>query len=329
MWYRGWLASMLCVTILGTASAQFSNSGTGNLRVHVLWADSDHPAPKHLLVQLMEGSSTVPVQTSYTNDTGWVDFGRLSVGDYHIVVSGDGIQRTESEQFEVDSRKITQTQDVSVRPELSSEAGGTGGTMIGAADLSVPNAATKEFKKGNDAMGHEDWKKAEEHFNKAIEIYPQYAAALTNLGVVYGRLNDASGEREALQKAIYANDHYAPAYFNLAVLCIKQSSFVEAEGLLTKAVPLDPMNAKTLMFLANMQLMNQKYDAAIASAQRVHSMPHDNLALTHFIAARAYEHENRPKDALAELQLFLKEEPQGPRADHIREEVKMVQGRMQ
>ena len=93
MWYRGWLASMLCVTILGTASAQFSNSGTGNLRVHVLWADSDHPAPKHLLVQLMEGSSTVPVQTSYTNDTGWVDFGRLSVGDYHIVVSGDDIQR--------------------------------------------------------------------------------------------------------------------------------------------------------------------------------------------------------------------------------------------
>jgi tetratricopeptide (TPR) repeat protein len=297
--------------------------------VHVLWADSDRAAPKHLLVQLMEGSSTVPVQTSYTNDTGWVDFGRLSVGDYHVVVTGDGIQRAESDQFEVDSRKITQTQEVSVRPIATGGAGASGGAMIGAADLNVPNAATKEFKKGNDAMGHEDWKKAEEHFNKAIEIYPQYAAALTNLGVVYGRLNDATDEREALQKAIYANDHYAPAYFNLAVLCIKQNSFVEAEGLLTKAVPLDPTNAKMLMFLANMQLMNQKFDAAIASAQRVHSMPHDNLALTHFIAARAFEHENRPKDALAELQLFLKEEPQGPRADHIREEVKMVKSRMQ
>lgn len=328
MRYRGWLASALSVVLLGSVSAQFTGSGTGNLRVHVLWADSDHPAPKHLMVQLMEGSSGVPVANSFTSDTGWVDFAHLSVGEYHVVVTGDGIQQTESEQFEVDTRKMTQTQDVYVRAAHGPESNG-GGPMVGAADLNIPSAASKEFKKGNDAIGREDWKKAEEHLNKAIDIYPQYAAALTNLGVVYGRLNDAAEERTVLERAISANDHYAPAYFNLAVLCIKENSFVEAEGLLTKAVPLDPTNAKTLMFLANMQLMNKKYDAAIASAQRVHSMPHQNLALTHFIAARAYERENRPKDALGELQLFLKEEPQGPRADHIREEIKIVQNQMQ
>ena len=267
----------------------------------------------------------------YTSDMGWVEFSHLQVGEYHVVVEGDGIQRTESDQFEVDSRKMTQTQEVYVHPAqaASPRSDAVGGAMVSAADLNVPASAAREFKKGNDALTREEWKKAAEHLNKAVEIYPQYAAALTNLGVVYGKLNDPASERGALQKAIAANDHYAPAYFNLAVLCIKQNAYTEAQGLLQKAVPLDPTNARTLMFLANMQLLNQQYDAAIASVQRVHSLPHQNLALAHFIAARAYEHENRPKDAVAELQVFLNEEPQGPRADHIREELKAVQQHMQ
>jgi len=327
MWYRGLLASAVSILLIGAANAQSTGSGMGNLRVHVLYSDSDHPVPRQLRILLMEGSRNTPVATAYTSDNGWAEFGRLPVGDYHLVVEGDGIQRTDSDQFEVDSRKMTQTQEVYVRSAQAASPGG--GTMVSTAELNVPANAAKEFKKGNDALTREEWRKAEEHLNKAVEIYPQYAAALTNLGVVYGKLNDPVSERSALQKAIAANDHYAPAYFNLAVLCIKQNAYTEAQDLLQRAVPLDPTNARMLMFLANMQLLNQQYDAAIASAQRVHSLPHQNLALAHFIAARAYEHENRLKDAVAELQVFLNEEPQGPRADHIREELMAVQRHMQ
>jgi tetratricopeptide (TPR) repeat protein len=327
MQFRGLLASLLGTVLLANANAQFPGSGSGNLRVRVLFADSDHPAPKQSLVQLMAGSSSTPVATNYTGETGWVEFAHLQVGDYHVLVSGDGIQRTESDMFEVDSRKMTQTQYVYVHSdkEGTSTSDSRGGPMVSAADLNLPSGASKEFKKGNDAMAREEWKNAADHFHRALEIYPKYAPALTNLAVVYSHLNDPAGEREALDKAIVANDHYAPAYLNLAVLCMKQSAFTEAEYLLLKAVPLDPTSARTFLFLANVQLLNRQFDAAIASAQRVHELPHQNLALAHFIAARAYEHENRPQDALAELQLFLKEEPQGPRADHVREELKYVQ----
>jgi hypothetical protein len=59
----------------------------------------------------------------------------------------------------------------------------------------------------------------------------------------------------------------------------------------------------------------------------VHSIPHQGLALIHFIAARAFESLNRPQDALMELQMFLTEEPKGVRADHVRDEIARIKSR--
>ncbi len=53
-------------------------------------------------------------------------------------------------------------------------------------------------------------------------------------------------------------------------------------------------------------------------------MPHQNFAVVHYVAARALERENRLQDAFAELQIFLTEEPSGPRADHVREEIAQI-----
>jgi len=57
----------------------------------------------------------------------------------------------------------------------------------------------------------------------------------------------------------------------------------------------------------------------------VHTLPHQNFAVVHYIAARALERENRLQDAMAELQVFLTEEPKGARADHVREEIAQIQ----
>ena len=331
MWYRCLLASVLGSILLNSASAQFSGQGAGNLRVRVLYENDDHAAARNLLVQLMTGPSSSPVANAYTNDSGYVEFPRVSVGEYHVIVTGDGIEKADSGMFEVDPRKITQSQYVYVRRisegQPASRAGGW--SMTSASDLAVPDGARKEFRKGAEAIAHQNWDKAVDHLNKAVMAYPQYAAAYNALGVVYGHANDTARQREALEKAIGLDDHFAPAYVNLAELCIRQKDTVQAETLLLKAVPLDPTSAKSYLLLADAQLLNQKYDAAISNAQKVHALPHERLALAHYIAARAYEHKNRPQDALAELQLFLKEEPQGPGADHVREEVKLVQQHVQ
>jgi hypothetical protein len=47
--------------------------------------------------------------------------------------------------------------------------------------------------------------------------------------------------------------------------------------------------------------------------------------VAHYVAARVFEYENRPADAVAELQTFLSEETPGPRADVARKEMTALQ----
>ncbi len=332
MQYQRWLAPLLFCFLIPHAQAQRGGPGgglqmsTGSVHIHVVYAD-DRRAGKNLLVRLMQGPSSTPVQTTYTNDAGKADFWNISVGDYHVVVSGEGIQTTDSAMFEIDARQVSQAQYVTVRqidatgPKPASSSSGS----VSASDLNVPNKARKELDKANEAMARQDWSKAVELLNKAIAIYPQYVGAYNNLGVVYSRMNDTAHEREALEKAISMDAHFAPACENLAKLYLRQKDFSQAEALLAKALSVDPNNAQNLTLMADTQYMQQHYDAAIATAQRAHSLVKQHPSAIHYIAAKAYEQQNRKDQALAEFQVFLKEEPAGPRADHVRSDIAKMQ----
>lgn len=310
------------IILAALVSAQMSN-GWGNVRVHIIYKN-DRRAPMHLLVRLLAGSSSSQVTDGYTNESGVVVFDHVSVGTYHLEVSGDGIRKVESEQFEVDSRKISQTQFVTVERTDDGNSAGSGSATVSAKDFAIPERARREFDMAAEAMIRQEWKRAEGHLNKAIAIYPSYAAAYNNLGVVYGKLNEPAHERAALQRAVSVDDHFASAYVNLATLAIRQQDFEGAQAFLEKAVPLNPNDTHALLLLANVQLLNKNFDAAIATVGRIHSLPHPNLAVAHYIAARAYERENRLPEAKAELLVFLEEEPKGERADHVRDELKLV-----
>ena len=149
--------------------------------------------------------------------------------------------------------------------------------------------------------------------------------AYNNLGVVYARMNDEVHEQQALEKALSLDEHLAPARQNLVKVYLRQKAYPQAETLLIKGLSGDPNNGQYLMLMADVQYVQGHYDAAIATAQKVHALPNDHPAVAHYIAAKAYEHESRSKEALAEFQMFLKEEPTGPRADHVRADMAKMQ----
>ncbi len=299
----------------------------GDVRIHVV-LNNDRNAGGNLLVRLMEGSSNTVVATTYTNDVGQAQFLLVTIGNYHVEISGVGIQTTVSETFEVDSRKMTQTQYVRVNKETeetSEKPLSTRSPMISAADLNVPEKARKEVDKANEAMAQQEWKKALEHLDKAIAIAPQYATAYNNLGVLYDKMNDIPHEEEALQKAVSVDGHFAPALLNYGKLCLRQKNPVEAEALLQKAASASANDPDILMLLSYAEYMNRHFDAAISNALQAHSSGHDHSSFVHYIAARAYQQQNQQQQALAEFQDFLKEEPKGPRADQVRADMVKIQ----
>jgi tetratricopeptide (TPR) repeat protein len=315
------LTAPLLLVLLLLPSALTQNR-SGSLKVRVTLPDG-RACNTVVRVQLM-GGSTSPLADGYTNDVGMTEFNNLEIGNYHLIVSGEGIEQTDSGMFAVDNRRTSQYLFVTVKPARNVDQGHInlpGAPLVGAADLNIPEKAAMEFDKATKLMAKQDWKKAIERLNRALAIYPKYAAAYNNLGVIYARLGDRPREREALQKAVSLNDHFAPAFVNLAKMAIADRDMPQAETLLDKATAFDPASSPTLILLANVELLDHHYNQAIATCQKAHSLAQDSHALAHYIAARALQHENRPSDAAAEFQIFLQEEPTGERAEAVRKEL--------
>lgn len=318
----------LPLLLVPCALAQFGRvDNYGNVRLRVVFSDG-HRCNVQAHVVLMNSDNNTPVADTYTNDECMADFAGLAVGDYHMLISGEGIEETDSGIVQVDSRKSTQSLFVTVKRAGEGEASSakpSGPPTVSAVDLNIPDNAKREYEKAAAPLSKGEWKKAKELILKALAIYPRFAAAYNDLGVIYARLGDRIHEREALQKAVSYNDHFSEAYVNLGKMSIVDRNFPDAEGFLNKAVSSDPGNPATLMLLANVELLDRHFDDAIANCRKVHSLPHSSQTLVHYIAARALMHENRPAEALVELQTFLTEEPSGPRADAVRAEMSKLQ----
>jgi tetratricopeptide (TPR) repeat protein len=255
----------------------------GNVHVYVTFAD-DRAVPEQLKLSLVSGSNGNQVAQTFTNDHGQAQFTDVVIGNYRVVVSGQGIQTTESEEFEIDARKGAQSVFIRVRAnaENGEARSNPGNATVSTADLKVPKEASKEFDKATELMSKQKWNRAIERLNKAVTLYPNYAQAYNNLGVAYARLGDADKEREALQQAVTANDHFAPAFLNLGQMEMKLQNFNAAENDLEKASLLNSGDVRTLVLLAQAELLNTHFQEVIATAHKVHAMSHASFARIHY-----------------------------------------------
>jgi Tfp pilus assembly protein PilF len=314
---------LFLVTLVPCVVAQSdSDISRGSNRVRIrIESESNRACDVRTRVSLMSNSGPA-VAEGYANTQCVVEFFSVPAGNYHVVVSGPGIAG--AREFEIDANK-TQELEVPVSALGEPKAVGAGSATVAANELTIPRSAKKKFESASQLIAKNNLPKALDQLHKAIDIDPTYAEAYNDLGVVYGRMGDKTQSREALQKAIRLNDRLAPAYVNLARLEIADRNFPEAEKLLGKATATGLNDAPTLILLASVELLTQHYDRAVANCHKAHATPQIPHAAAHYIAARAYEHENRPAEALAELRTFLSEEQTGVRAAAARKEMANLQ----
>ena len=307
------------VLLIGSAIAQDAASTVRRVRVRVDFASGTCDSSTH--VKLL-GHSGLTAEAN-TNDQCEVEFSNIPEGTYQLSVSGQNLISTDDT---IRASNGSAEFDVKVKPANESVGmpGAAAAPFVSATDLAIPSKAQKDFDKAQALIDRHDFKKAIQMLNEAIAIYPNYAGAYNNLGVIYSREGDREKERDALMKALSINDHFAPAYVNLGRMDIATGDFAGAETQLNKASSYDPLDAMTLVLLTYSEFMNHHFDQVIATSHRAHGLqgPH---AFAHQVAARAYEQKRDGVNAIAELQLFLREEPTGQRADIARKELAQVQ----
>jgi outer membrane protein assembly factor BamD (BamD/ComL family) len=201
------------------------------------------------------------------------------------------------------------------------------GATVSATGLRAPKDAKKAYDKGHHAIAGNKLPEAQQDLEKAVQLYPQYAAAWLDLGWVYSQQNQLDKARTAFEQARTADGMFVPAYVGLASVALRESKWKDAADLSAHATGLDTVDFPAAFYyncLANYRLGNlvqaekSGRKAEMLGAQR--SFPQVSLLLGIMLANR-----QDYAEAADELRAYLKAAPTAPNADKVRQQLAEVE----
>ncbi len=328
---RRFLFVPLLFTFVSVAVGQHQRQSETPCDVTVRVRNSqDRALDTPLQVELLSPQGT-PMMAVHVMGENTAQFQVMPGTTFRLRVSGPGIETTTSDAIYIEQWEHSRSETVNVNTietaQQNKPNNGAGSSpTVSLTEMNVPSKARDELQKGSEAFAKGDLKKAQEHFEKATTIYPQFARAYTNLGVIAIKEGDRAKAREMFSKSISVDERFLPGYVDLARMDFQDKDYQQAEKLLQKIMSVNPSVPDAVALLASAEYMNKEYDKALADALRVQQLPkHEQFTDVYLIAAQVYEMQKRPHDALAQYQRFLKESPNSPRAPMVQKQVAQLQ----
>ncbi len=192
--------------------------------------------------------------------------------------------------------------------------------MIGAATLKIPGKAKGEYRKGCSDLKDKKLASAEDHLRKAVQEYPQYAAAWTLLGQVLDAGNRIEEARTACSQASGADSSYVPAYLCLADVAAQLHEWHQTLDQANRALALDPVqnlygnfySAMAQFHLSNLTTA-EKNALETIDADHLHRVPQ-----AHLLLAQIYGAKHDLYGVSVQLRAYLKLAPSSPVSAAVR-----------
>ena len=191
---------------------------------------------------------------------------------------------------------------------------------ISATALKVPGRAKGEYQKACNDLKVKKLDSAEEHVRKAVQLYPQYAAAWALLGQVLEAGKHIEDARDACAKASGVDARYAPAYLCLADLAAQVNDWHLALDFADRSLALVPQqNIYGHFYSAMAQFHLEQLPQAASDAQKAidddvsHRVPQ-----AHLLLAQIYGAQNDLYGVSVQLRAYLKAAPNAPDAAAVK-----------
>jgi tetratricopeptide (TPR) repeat protein len=168
---------------------------------------------------------------------------------------------------------------------------------------------------------------AQKHLQRALEIYPNYADALTMRAILELTDRNVAAAVSDTQKAIQSDGSYALAYTVMGSALNASGSFDEALRVLQRGQSLAPDAWQTYFEQGKAYLGKSDYQASIQQLDRAASLAQDQFPMIHVLRARALMGLNQNGDAVAELEAYLAKEPNGGESAQARAMLEKVRGK--
>lgn len=116
------------------------------------------------------------------------------------------------------------------------------GFTISATSAAAPPKARKDYEKGTEQFRKGKFDEAQKKLEEAVSLYPNYAVAWVELGRAHVQKHNASGAKEAFQRAISADSKLVTPYEELARLALAEKDWTQLDAATDKLLELNPVS---------------------------------------------------------------------------------------
>lgn len=201
------------------------------------------------------------------------------------------------------------------------------GTTISLTSLNAPSPAMHAYQKAQRAAAEQKLAEAAKELEKAVQIYPQFAAAWTMLGDLHAQANQLAQARAEYTQALAADPQFVNPCFKLVLVSSQEKKWEEALQFAEKAEGMNASAYPSIYFygaVANFNL--HRLPAAEESAKKFKSLDtehlHPDVAL---LLSLLLERRLDYVGAAQQLREYLAAVPNAPNAEALQEKARRLE----
>lgn len=330
---------LVALAVPGAASAQVGgtdSSGTGGM--HSIQGRLVGPSGRRsdLRLKVRLESSGAGNNYVFSDGNGTFRFTSLSPGSYTIIVEGGEEFETGRETVLIESSTISTSRGVvgtpferplTVQVYLRPKREGAEQTQPGVLNASlanVPKPALDLYNRGSEAARKNENERAADLLKLAVESYPNFPAALSELGVTYLKLKRPEKAAESLSAALKLapEDHGTLLAYGRALLELRRPA--EAEEQFRKALRKHAASPSAHLYLGMILLGRREFGEAERELREATGAGGGEAARAHYYLGGLYWELKQYKRAADELESYLKLTPSAPDAERLRATIKAL-----
>ena len=279
--------------------------------------ENGKPFPARNQVVFLHGTTTPFYAQTLAGRDGGFKFKKLPPGAYQLAAAvprvGEMRKTVEVGPSFADSKRVIVTQVSFGKSDVIEK-----NQSISTVELSVPQNAKQEFARAQDRLSRQDVEGSIQHLKKAVEIAPQFSAAWNNLGTIAYQSSQFDQAEKYFREALKQDpDAYYPLV-NLGGTLLSLEKYEESLPINARAVRERPTDPLAQSQLGQSYFFLGQLDTAESHLMKAKSLDPSHFSHPQLILMKLYARRSQGKEALMEMEEFLRLHPDSHAASQIR-----------
>ncbi len=332
------LACLVCLpqsVALAQSGGGVDTMGTGG--IHVIQGRVFLPSGRisDARVRVLLESNNSGTLSVMTDPNGSFRFTSLMAGSYAVVVESTEQYEASRETVFIEQqtgRTVRETPRiatvyVNLRPRRAAAGESRPPGTLDASLANVPKPAAELYLKAMEAARKKETERAVDLLRGALEFYPDFRLALSEMGALYLRLKRPEKAVEPLRAALrLAPDDY-PTLLNYGIALYDRKEFTEAEAQFRKVVQRNNSSPTAHFYLGVILLKRRETESAERELRAAITAGGDGIAVAHYYLGGIYWGRQDYQRAADELETYLRLAPDTPDAERVRATVKELRAK--